>query len=146
MDTLSVNHIRKCMSLMLLVFLFYSWDITTVWAQSVVLASLILWHQSYAKRVSVPFFRFLRTIVSGKNKGVKWFFKREYENKFIHTHVHLNLILNKTKYKPTIDIYIVSKFTESLCFTYYWLTASIKPRLLFSRVGYASWGLSPSSV
>ena len=25
---------------------------------------------------------------------------------------------------------------------YYWWTASIKPRLLFSRAGYASWGLS----
>jgi len=24
---------------------------------------------------------------------------------------------------------------------YYWWTASIKPRLLFSRAGYASWGL-----
>jgi len=29
---------------------------------------------------------------------------------------------------------------------YYWWTASIKPRLLFSRAGYASWGLSLSSV
>ena len=29
---------------------------------------------------------------------------------------------------------------------YYWWTASIKPRLLFSRVGYASWGISLSSV
>ena len=29
---------------------------------------------------------------------------------------------------------------------YYWWTASIKPRLLFSRTGYASWGLSLSSV
>jgi len=29
---------------------------------------------------------------------------------------------------------------------YYWRTASIKPRLLFSRAGYASWGLSLSSV
>ena len=28
---------------------------------------------------------------------------------------------------------------------YYWWTASIKPRLLFSRAGYASWGLSLSS-
>jgi len=27
-----------------------------------------------------------------------------------------------------------------------WWTASIKPRLLFSRAGYASWGLSLSSV
>jgi len=29
---------------------------------------------------------------------------------------------------------------------YHWWTASIKPRLLFSRAGYASWGLSLSSV
>jgi len=29
---------------------------------------------------------------------------------------------------------------------YYWWTASIKPRLLFSRAGYASWGLSLSLV
>ena len=29
---------------------------------------------------------------------------------------------------------------------YYWWTASIKPRLLFPRAGYASWGLSLSSV
>jgi len=29
---------------------------------------------------------------------------------------------------------------------YYWWTASIKPRLLFSRAGYASWWLSLSSV
>jgi len=29
---------------------------------------------------------------------------------------------------------------------YYWWTASIKPRLRFSRAGYASWGLSLSSV
>ena len=29
---------------------------------------------------------------------------------------------------------------------YYWWTASIKPRLLFSRAGHASWGLSLSSV
>jgi len=29
---------------------------------------------------------------------------------------------------------------------YYWWTASIKPRLLFSRAGYASWGCSLSSV
>jgi len=29
---------------------------------------------------------------------------------------------------------------------YYWWTASIKPRLLFSRADYASWGLSLSSV
>jgi len=29
---------------------------------------------------------------------------------------------------------------------YYWWTASIKPRLLFSRAGFASWGLSRSSV
>ena len=29
---------------------------------------------------------------------------------------------------------------------YYWWTASIKPRLLFSIAGYASWGLSLSSV
>ena len=29
---------------------------------------------------------------------------------------------------------------------YYWWTASIKPRLLFSRAGYASCGLSLSSV
>jgi len=29
---------------------------------------------------------------------------------------------------------------------YYWLTASIKPRLLFSCANYASWGLSLSSV
>ena len=29
---------------------------------------------------------------------------------------------------------------------YHWWTASIKPRLLFSRAGYASWGLSFSSV
>jgi len=29
---------------------------------------------------------------------------------------------------------------------YHWWTASIKPRLLFSRIGYASWGLSLSSV
>jgi len=29
---------------------------------------------------------------------------------------------------------------------YHWCTASIKPRLLFSRAGYASWGLSLSSV
>jgi len=29
---------------------------------------------------------------------------------------------------------------------YYWWTASIKPGLLFSRAGYASWGLSLSSV
>ena len=29
---------------------------------------------------------------------------------------------------------------------YYWWTASIKPRLLFSRAGYASWGLSLSSA
>jgi len=29
---------------------------------------------------------------------------------------------------------------------YYWWTASIKPRLLFSGAGYASWGLSLSSV
>jgi len=29
---------------------------------------------------------------------------------------------------------------------YYWWTASIKPRLLFSHAGYASWGLSLSSV
>jgi len=29
---------------------------------------------------------------------------------------------------------------------YYWWTASIKPRLLFSRAGYAFWGLSLSSV
>ena len=28
----------------------------------------------------------------------------------------------------------------------YWWTASIKPRLLFSRGGFASWGLSLSSV
>jgi len=29
---------------------------------------------------------------------------------------------------------------------YYWWTSSIKPRLLFSFAGYASWGLSLSSV
>jgi len=29
---------------------------------------------------------------------------------------------------------------------YYWWTASIKQRLLFSRAGYASWGLSLLSV
>ena len=29
---------------------------------------------------------------------------------------------------------------------YHWWTASIKPRLLFYRAGYASWGLSLSSV
>jgi len=29
---------------------------------------------------------------------------------------------------------------------YYWWTASIKPKLLFSRAGYASWELSLSSV
>jgi len=29
---------------------------------------------------------------------------------------------------------------------YHWWTASIKPRLLFSDAGYASWGLSLSSV
>ena len=29
---------------------------------------------------------------------------------------------------------------------FYWWTASIKPRLMFSRAGYASWGLSLSSV
>jgi len=29
---------------------------------------------------------------------------------------------------------------------YFWWTASIKPRLLFSRLGYASWGLSLSLV
>jgi len=29
---------------------------------------------------------------------------------------------------------------------YYWWTASIKPRLLFSRAGYASWELSLLSV
>jgi len=29
---------------------------------------------------------------------------------------------------------------------YYWWKASIKPRLLFSRAGYAFWGLSLSSV
>jgi len=29
---------------------------------------------------------------------------------------------------------------------YYWWTASIKPRLLFSRAGYAFWGLSLSLV
>jgi len=29
---------------------------------------------------------------------------------------------------------------------YNWWTASIKPRLLFSRAGYASWGLSLSAV
>jgi len=29
---------------------------------------------------------------------------------------------------------------------YYWWTASIEPGLLFSRAGYASWGLSLSSV
>jgi len=29
---------------------------------------------------------------------------------------------------------------------YHWWTASIRPRLLFSRAGYASWGLSLSSV
>ena len=29
---------------------------------------------------------------------------------------------------------------------YYWWTSSIKPRLLLSRTGYASWGLSLSSV
>ena len=31
-------------------------------------------------------------------------------------------------------------------FQYYWWTASIKPRLLFSHAGYASWGLSLFSV
>jgi len=29
---------------------------------------------------------------------------------------------------------------------YHWWTASMKPRLLFSRASYASWGLSLSSV
>ena len=70
-------------------------------------------------------------------------------------------------YKPDVegsDINVIFpdfQFTHTLCHfsckperislrykvsNYYWWTASIKPRLLFSRAGYASWGLSLSSV
>jgi len=34
----------------------------------------------------------------------------------------------------------------SLIIHYHWWTASIKPKLLFFRAGYATWGLSLSSV
>jgi len=54
---------------------------------------------------------------------------------------------------PNVKYYRYATKVIQLCFRqwcgtnhYHWWTASIKPRLLFSRAGYASWGLYLSSV
>ena len=66
--------------------------------------------------------------------------KREYEKMLSILDTASARIFVNEAYRPWFDISVIA------IIHYYWWTASIKPRLLFSRAGYASWGLSLSSV
>jgi len=65
---------------------------------------------------------------------------------YINTKHAITIYRNTTLLKVDVErcLPLIEKSTRTplVGSTYYWWTASIKPRLLFSRACYASWGLS----